>query len=218
MKRIVLTVAAVMALLAPPLARAVAVFGVLENTDTPVRIDSVFWYTSASPDPVREATPGWGGQAPMADTFQFAPLAEFPAAVKVFHTAGLGVDSIDPLVRNAWYGLMSTTSRVLFTDSFTGIAERPGDVTPGLAASAALCVSPNPLAGGLATVRYSLPKAGPAAIYIYDVTGRTVIPRTMAAGRTGAVSLDLREFEAGVYLVKVTTKGFSTTQKLVVQH
>ena len=79
-------------------------------------------------------------------------------------------------------------------------------------------IAPNPLAGGLATVRYSLPKAGLATLYVYDVTGRTVLTQTLAAGRTGTAGLDLRKLDAGVYLVKVATEGFSTTQKLVVQH
>jgi hypothetical protein len=79
-------------------------------------------------------------------------------------------------------------------------------------------IAPNPLAGGLATVRYNLPKAGLATLNVFDVAGRTVLTQTMAAGRTGTASLDLRKLEAGVYLVKVTTEGFSTTQKLVVQH
>ncbi len=79
-------------------------------------------------------------------------------------------------------------------------------------------IAPNPLAGGLATVRYSLPKAGLATLNVFDVTGRTVLEQTLAAGRTGAARLDLRKLEAGVYLVKVTAEGFSSTQKLVVQH
>ncbi len=89
-------------------------------------------------------------------------------------------------------------------------------VLPGL--TGALRISPNPLAGGFATLRYSLPKAGLASLHIYDVTGRTVLSQTLLAGRTGTAGIDLRKLEAGVYLVKVTTEGFSTTQKLVVQH
>jgi len=84
--------------------------------------------------------------------------------------------------------------------------------------SVSFAIAPNPLSGGFATVRYSLPKAGLATLNVFDVTGRTVLSQTMAAGRTGTASLDLRKLEAGVYLVKVTTEGFSTTRKLVVQH
>jgi len=79
-------------------------------------------------------------------------------------------------------------------------------------------IAPNPIAGGLATVRYSLPEAGPVRFNVFDVTGRMVLEQTLAARRTGTAGLDLRKLEAGVYLVKVTTEGFSSTQKLVVQH
>jgi hypothetical protein len=92
-----------------------------------------------------------------------------------------------------------------------GIADM--NVEPG---RASVSIAPNPL-GKYATVRYSLPKAGLATLNLFDVTGRTVLSQTLAAGRTGTASLDLRKLEAGVYLVKVTTEGFSTTQKLVVE-
>jgi hypothetical protein len=84
--------------------------------------------------------------------------------------------------------------------------------------SVSFAIAPNPLLGGFATVRYNLPKAGLATLNVFDVTGRTVLTQTLAAGRTGTASLDLRKLEAGVYLVKVATEGFSTTQKLVVEH
>jgi hypothetical protein len=82
---------------------------------------------------------------------------------------------------------------------------------------ASFTIAPNPLAR-TATVRYSLPEAGLVTLAVFDVTGRTVLSRTMAAGRVGAEALDLRELKAGVYMVKVKADGFSTTQKLVVQH
>ena len=79
-------------------------------------------------------------------------------------------------------------------------------------------VMPNPLAGNAATVRYSLPKAGPVSISIFDVAGRSVSSRTLLASRTGAVSLDLRSLSAGIYLVRLDGSGFEATRKLVVQH
>jgi hypothetical protein len=81
-----------------------------------------------------------------------------------------------------------------------------------------MAISPNPLASGFAMLRYSLPKAGLATLNVFDMAGRTVLSQTMAVGRTGTARLDLRKLEAGVYMVKVTTEGFSTTQKLVVEH
>jgi hypothetical protein len=88
-----------------------------------------------------------------------------------------------------------------------------------------LAVSPNPLASGFATVRLSLPhcrtgaveaKAGSATLEVFNACGRLV--HSSLAIRTSSFRLDLRSMPAGVYLVKVTTEGFSTTQKLVVEH
>jgi hypothetical protein len=79
-------------------------------------------------------------------------------------------------------------------------------------------LSPNPLASGFAVLRYSLPKAGLVTLNAFDVAGRTVLTQTLVVGRTGTARFDLRKLEAGVYIVKVTTEGFSTTQKLVVEH
>ncbi|MFO7675986.1 MAG: T9SS type A sorting domain-containing protein [bacterium] len=79
-------------------------------------------------------------------------------------------------------------------------------------------VGPNPITGGMATVRYALPSAGPASVHVFDVTGRTVLSRSLVASRSGAVSLDLRNLSAGIYLVRVEADGFTGTQKLVIQH
>jgi len=79
-----------------------------------------------------------------------------------------------------------------------------------------LAISPNPLAGGFATVRYNLPKAGPATVEVFNAAGRLVLSSFVI--RNSEFRLDLRSMPAGVYLVKVTAEGFSTTRKLVVEH
>jgi len=94
---------------------------------------------------------------------------------------------------------------------------------PGIAAEknqvgrASFTIAPNPLARS-ATVRYSLPMPGLATLDVYDAAGQKVFSQTIAAGRAGTASLDLRKLQAGVYVVKVNANGFSKTQKLVVQH
>ncbi len=80
-----------------------------------------------------------------------------------------------------------------------------------------LTIAPNPLASGFAVLRYGLPKAGAASVTLYDITGRTVLTRALAAGRAGSVNLDLRHLSNGVYLVKFSSEGFASSQKLVVQ-
>ncbi|MFO7650105.1 MAG: T9SS type A sorting domain-containing protein, partial [bacterium] len=63
-----------------------------------------------------------------------------------------------------------------------------------------------------------LPKAGPATLRVFDVTGRAVVSQSLVAGRSGTASLDLRSLSAGIYLVKLESEGYSSTHKLVVQH
>jgi len=79
-----------------------------------------------------------------------------------------------------------------------------------------VAIGPNPLVTGYATLRYSLPKSGTALLNVFDVTGRSVMTRTLNTGRTGSTALDLRNLSAGVYLVKLSSDSFSTSQKLVV--
>jgi hypothetical protein len=133
----------------------------------------------------------------------------------------LGVDETAPIeLGNDWGRYVPEDTWGTFHDSVLdfGIDVYFGPV--GLAAERApggrtsLVITPNPVAR-FATVRYSMPKAGFVTLDVYDVTGRTVLAQTLTAGRTGTATLDLRKLKAGVYIVKVTTEGFSTTQKLV---
>ena len=78
-------------------------------------------------------------------------------------------------------------------------------------------ISPNPLASGFAVLRYDLPKAGAAELSVYNVTGQSVMTRTLVVGRSGIVNLDLRHLSNGVYLVEFSSEGFVNSQKLVVQ-
>jgi hypothetical protein len=90
-----------------------------------------------------------------------------------------------------------------------------GERTP--VGRASFTIAPNPLTR-TATVRYALPGAGLVTLDVYGATGQKVLSQTIAAGRVGTTSLDLRKLEAGVYIVKVNAGDFSSTQKLVVQH
>jgi hypothetical protein len=78
-------------------------------------------------------------------------------------------------------------------------------------------IVPNLLASGYATIRYSLPKAGPVSINVFDVVGRSAVRQTFMAQRSGAVPLDLRKLANGVYLVRLDAEGYSQSRKLVVQ-
>jgi len=114
------------------------------------------------------------------------------------------------------------------TNQFWRYLVRPEETAapnrPGVMAGAfdnrpsSFVISPNPIASGFATVRFSLPKAGPATVTVYDVTGRSVF-HTWSPGHkvTGSLSLDLRRLAGGVYLVRLDAGIYSNTQKLVVQ-
>jgi len=107
--------------------------------------------------------------------------------------------------------------RYVIPTAMSGQPERSGVMSGQTGIKVGVTLAPNPIASGLATVRYSLPKAGPARVSVVDVTGRTVSTRSIVATRTGAVSLDLRGLSNGVYLMKLEADGFTTTKKLVVQ-
>jgi hypothetical protein len=99
------------------------------------------------------------------------------------------------------------------TDAREGVAA--SNVRPE--ASSFLTLTPNPLASGFATVRYNLPRPGPATLRICDVAGRTVLVRALGTERRASSELDLKQLAAGVYVVRLDTDGWSTRQKLVIQ-
>ncbi|MEO0081945.1 MAG: right-handed parallel beta-helix repeat-containing protein [candidate division WOR-3 bacterium] len=92
-------------------------------------------------------------------------------------------------------------------------------VQAGLSAQGSgFIVSPNPIASGWATLRYSLPKAGPIAVTVFDIAGRAVLRQAYGVGRSASsIPLDLRSLTNGIYLVRLDAEGYTATQKLVVQ-
>jgi|GEM_PF-737400 len=81
-----------------------------------------------------------------------------------------------------------------------------------------LTISPNPLASGRATISFSLPKAGPVTINVFDVAGRSVFSAwSLGHWVTGSLRLDLRSLSAGVYLLRLESPDGVATQRLVVQ-
>jgi hypothetical protein len=126
-------------------------------------------------------------------------------------------------VQGALYAIKGNKCNEFWKYSTGTLFEPPPPTREGVMAGQAAigewrtAISPNPVVSGFATLRYSLPKAGPMRLLVFDVAGRSVLSQSLLAGRKGAVSLDLRHLSAGVYLVRTTTDDFSATQKLVVQ-
>ncbi|MBM3323304.1 T9SS type A sorting domain-containing protein [candidate division WOR-3 bacterium] len=184
--------------LAFQVAGAVDVAGIIETGGDGAAIDSVEWTILSHPAPLKESTPGWGGEPNDVDTIQLQPLPEWPAAVVVFYRYQSGregqtmVNSVQP---NIWYEVEpggTGNARFMLRDTvLVGISAGQAQVVlSGLAAF------PNPFTGtsGLRIAS----RAGPTEVRIADAAGRTVWAGTVDQTR----SLDTRRFAPGVYLVQ----------------
>jgi hypothetical protein len=108
-----------------------------------------------------------------------------------------GMDAADHLVR----------AKVTYS---TGIeAELSG------AGSIGFAVSPNPVRGNFANVRYIVPPGVRAGITVSDAAGRVL--HSSFDIRNSSFRLDLRSMPAGLYLVRLCAGGLTATRKLVVQ-
>jgi hypothetical protein len=102
-------------------------------------------------------------------------------------------------------------------DAYSSAPRRSGVMAEaGKLRAYGITVTPNPLNGGKAQVRFALPQAGPLTLSVFDIAGRTVERQTVLAGRSGSATLDLRSLSAGVYLVKLESGDFTDSRKLVV--
>ena len=81
----------------------------------------------------------------------------------------------------------------------------------------ALTVHPNPN-GGRFAVSYELAAAAPVTLELFDALGRSVAPALRQTAALGVVEMAPHTpLAPGVYLLKMTTEGRSTTQRIVVQ-
>jgi hypothetical protein len=118
----------------------------------------------------------------------------------------------------AWITYPADTNHSNDTDivivTRAGIEDR-AEMGPGVGMS--LTLSPNPLAGNVLRVEYSLNQAGPASVTLFDVSGRPVAKRDFVGTRTGELALDLSWLSGGVYLMRLDDGHQRVVQKLVVQ-
>ncbi len=118
---------------------------------------------------------------------------------------------------NKCYELWRYVEPALEASSFTPQARSGVQTGKSAVGSLRLAISPNPIATGFATLRYSLLKPGPFVVTVFDAAGRAIRQQRFAGNRVGAVTLDLRRLAGGVYLVRLDAEGLTQTQKLVVQ-
>jgi hypothetical protein len=117
--------------------------------------------------------------------------------------------------------LKGSKTAEVWLNSLGGVPARParsGVMAEPSSPATGVALGPNPLSSGIAVLRYALPKAGPARVAVFDVTGRAVLDLSLALARSGSVDLDLRGLSAGVYLVKLSSGDQTAARKLVVQH
>jgi hypothetical protein len=81
---------------------------------------------------------------------------------------------------------------------------------------AAMSVAPNPVTGGRAQVRLSLPKSSSGVIRVLDVAGRVATTREFEHLRSGSVDIDLGALSTGVYLIQAETDGIFLGEKVLV--
>ena len=78
-----------------------------------------------------------------------------------------------------------------------------------------LSIAPNPIVGSRVLHLTAGPLGHSTTISIYDALGRLVLARPLGHSTTNL--LDVRNLSAGVYLVKLSSDGYTTSQKLVIE-
>ncbi len=95
------------------------------------------------------------------------------------------------------------------------VAAAPAAAGPGWA------IAPNPLCGGVATLRWNAgldPLARPCRVRIVDIAGREALPPLrLPPGGSGALRLDLAALPAGVYVVRLEGGRAALSRKLVIE-
>lgn len=79
-------------------------------------------------------------------------------------------------------------------------------------------IFPNPVSSGIASVAYTLPQAGSAELFLYDMNGR-IIRHQEVSGEKGknTSAFDFKHVEAGIYMLEVNRGEQSATLKVLVQ-
>jgi N-acetylneuraminic acid mutarotase len=93
------------------------------------------------------------------------------------------------------------------------------EVNKTMPIEARLTATPNPFTGST-RISYSVPKAGPVSIRLYDATGRLVTTVTEGYCNTGSsftTRFDASPLARGVYLLKFNSEGYNETRKLVLE-
>jgi hypothetical protein len=108
---------------------------------------------------------------------------------------------------------------------FTTDSEQPGIISSstalpeGQGLQSQLKIFPNPT-NGRTIISFTTPKAGKVSLTIYDITGKLIKTITNAELNEGGhtFNLDVNNFRAGVYLLRMQSGQISQMRKFIVQH
>ena len=81
-----------------------------------------------------------------------------------------------------------------------------------------LSVRPDPVAGNVAKLHYSVPATGPASVTMFDAVGRMRVSRRVELDREGQLALHLDGLSKGTYFLTVSGDGYSLKTRMVVSH
>ena len=81
-----------------------------------------------------------------------------------------------------------------------------------------LSVYPDPVAGNVAKLHYSVPATGPASVTMFDAVGRMRVSRRVELDREGQLALHLDGLSKGTYFLTVSGDGYSLKTRMVVSH
>ena len=102
-----------------------------------------------------------------------------------------------------------TESETFAIGSATGVGD-------GIAAFTLRKIAPNPAKGAF-RVTFTLPNAAPAALRLFDISGRQVVERQVGAMGAGLHSVAIGEqLKPGIYLVKLSQGSVSLTHRVIV--
>jgi hypothetical protein len=140
----------------------------------------------------------------------------------------INVTGLNPDTDYEWYitaDCISGNSLASPESYFTTDSEMPGTTSlsigspevPGLQNQ--LKVFPNPTSGR-AIISFTTPKAGRVSLTIYDITGRLIKTIANAELNEGdhTFNLDINNFGAGIYLLRMQSGRISQIRKFIVQH
>ena len=141
----------------------------------------------------------------------FAPSSASQWELHTVNLAGVASDN-NLLIK---FELTSSGGNNLYIDNInigviTGIEE-------DIALHSNLTIAPNP-ASEIATISFSLNQTTQSSIILSDVLGReikTILSQQLTAGRHSS-EISFAELPNGIYILKLSANGFTTSQKLVV--